>query len=68
MCNSSANSLLEIFLFLILLSEVFLTKNLETIEASERWYPSYFGSLAISNTLLCNTLSAYAILFNCLKP
>ena len=55
MCNSSANSLLGIFL--ITLTEVFLSKHLETTEASPHWYPSHFESLAILNVLsLVNVL------------
>ena len=34
LCNSSANSLFQIFSFLILLPEVFLSKNLYAIETS----------------------------------
>ena len=66
LCNSSANSLLEIFLLWIPLPEVFLLKLFyyyfikkiyiqHTIYASLRWYPSYFGSLAILNALSGNT-------------
>ena len=43
LCNSSANSLFEIFSFLIPLPEVFLSKSLSTIEVIPRSYPSYLG-------------------------
>ena len=43
LCSSSANSLFEIFLILIPLSEVVLSKTIETIETRPFWYPSYFG-------------------------
>ena len=54
--TSFANSLLEIFSFLIPLPEV-----------RPFWNPSYFGSLAILNALSRNTLSANVYLFKSLK-
>ena len=42
-CNSSANSLLEIFSFLLPLREVFLSENLLTIEVRPFWYPAYLN-------------------------
>ena len=36
LCNSSANSLFEVVSFLIPPPKVYLTKNLQTIEASPR--------------------------------
>ena len=35
-------------------SEVFISKTLQTIEAIQRWYPSYFGFLATLNALSRN--------------
>ena len=35
----------------------FLSKNLQTTEATPLWYPSYFGLLAILNALSYNALS-----------
>ena len=48
-CNSSANSLAGIYSIPLL--EAFLSKKLETIEASPCWYSSYFGFSAILNAL-----------------
>ena len=48
-------------------SKVLLLKNLETIETSPRWYPSYFGVLALLNALSHNTLLAAVLLFKSLK-
>ena len=35
----------------------FLSKSLQTTEATPLWYPSYFGLLAILNALSYNALS-----------
>ena len=75
MYNSSANSsvakskglLFEIFLFLIPLPEVFLPKNLKTIEASPRWHPPHFEFLEILNALSRYILSEAVILVKPLK-
>ena len=47
---------------LITLPEVFLSKNLQAIEASLHWYPSYFGFSAISSALSHNILSEAVLL------
>ena len=51
-CNSTADSLLDIFSFLIAPPDSFYQK----IEARSLWYSSYLGYLAISNALSCNIL------------
>ena len=45
----------------------FLSKNLKTIDASPRWYPSYLGSLAILNAFSLKTLSAAVFFAKSLK-
>ena len=69
LCNSSANSLFEIFSFYI--ADLFRvargSKVLQTKEAILRWYASHFGFLVILNGLSCKTLSAAVLLFKSLK-
>ena len=62
LCNSSANSLLEIILFLIAdlfasivdSPEKILSKKKTIEKKSPLWYPSYFGFLTILNALSHN--------------
>ena len=53
--------------FVLPLPEVSLSKNLQTIEASPRSYPSYFGFLALLNALSRNILSETVIAAKPLK-
>ena len=67
MCNSSANSLLELFSFLIPLPEAFYEKIYKLLKQDLFDIHHIFLSLAILNALSGNTLSANVLLFKSLK-
>ena len=52
LCNFWSKYLFDIFLFLIPLPEVFLSKKLQTTEVRALWYSLYLGYLAISNAII----------------
>ena len=69
LCNSLPNSSFCINSFLTTPPEVFffIEKKSWTIKASECWYLSCYGFLAMLNASSHNTLSAAALLFKSLK-
>ena len=62
LCNSSADCWCDIFSFLLKLQEVFSSRKLWNIEASLRWYPSYFRFLTLLNALSHNIVSEAVLL------